>query len=100
MAGSGKQMTTATKRATKKAKVTIDQGLIDESRRRVERATVRLVERGGQGVLVPGGFILTATHCINWCGTGMMALGEVYPAEPVAPTALTCRTSMAELHAL
>ena len=51
-------------------------------------------------MLVPGGFILTATYCINWCGTGMMALGEVYPAEPAAPTALTCRTSMAELHAL
>ncbi|SPE45190.1 hypothetical protein SBA7_70017 [Candidatus Sulfotelmatobacter sp. SbA7] len=49
------------------------------NRERVERATVRLVERGGHGVLVPGGFILTATHCIDWSGTGGMVLGDVYP---------------------
>lgn len=42
---------------------------------------MRLVEQGGQGVLVPSAFILSATHCIDWCGTGMMALGEVYPVE-------------------
>jgi hypothetical protein len=51
------------------------------NRERVERATVRLVERGGQGVLVPGEFILTATHCIAWSGTGGMALGDEYPTD-------------------
>jgi hypothetical protein len=53
----------------------------EESRTRVERAPVRLVEKGGQGVLVPGEFIITATHCIDWSGTGGMVLGDVYPAE-------------------
>jgi hypothetical protein len=33
---------------------------------RVEAATVRLVNLQGQGVLVPGGFILTAAHCVKW----------------------------------
>src|SRR5579862_4192191 len=50
-----------------------------ENCRRVEAATVRLPEKGGCGVLVPGGFILTATHCIEWSGTGGMVLGDVYP---------------------
>jgi hypothetical protein len=52
-----------------------------ENRERVEAATVRLPEKGGCGVLVPGGFILTATHCIDWSGTGRMAMGEEYPTE-------------------
>ena len=55
--------------------------LSDENRRRVEQATVHLVERGGRGVLVPGAFIMSATHCVPWRGTGMMALGEEYPTE-------------------
>jgi len=38
-----------------------------EQRERVERATVWLPDRLGQGVLVPGGFILTAVHCLNSC---------------------------------
>jgi S1-C subfamily serine protease len=42
----------------------------------VEAATVRLVDVGGQGVLVPGGFILTAAHCVDWDGHGGMALGD------------------------
>ena len=41
---------------------------------RVSNATVRI--GGGQGVLVPGGFILTAAHCIKWNGEGAMALGD------------------------
>jgi hypothetical protein len=44
-------------------------------------ATVRLgtAERGQrQGVLVHGGFILTATHCIQWNGDGGMAMGDYY----------------------
>jgi hypothetical protein len=43
---------------------------------RVVNATVRLDSQGGQGVLVPGGFILTATHCIKWNGHGGMAMGD------------------------
>lgn len=53
----------------------------DKSRLRVERATVRLIEMGGCGVLVPGRFILTATHCIDWSGTGGMALGDAHPTK-------------------
>lgn len=44
----------------------------------IEAATVRIESQGGQGVLVPGGLILTATHCIDWSGTGRMVLGEHY----------------------
>jgi hypothetical protein len=43
---------------------------------RTENATVWFLQLGGQGVLVPGGFILTAAHCINYDGTGRMALGD------------------------
>jgi hypothetical protein len=42
----------------------------------VAAATVRFPDRGGQGVLVPGGLILTAAHVINWTHTGRMALGD------------------------
>jgi hypothetical protein len=50
---------------------------------RTEKATVRFMRRNrrrpvAQGVLVPGGFILTAAHCINWSRTGAMALGDHY----------------------
>ena len=45
---------------------------------RVARATVRLRETGGRGVLVPGGFVVTAAHCINWDGHGGMVLGDPY----------------------
>lgn len=50
--------------------------LSDEHRKRVEAATVAVTATGGQGVLVPGGFVLTAAHCIEWTGTGGMALGD------------------------
>lgn len=43
---------------------------------RVVNATVHLDAKGGQGVLVPGGFILTAAHCISWNGEGGMAMGD------------------------
>lgn len=49
---------------------------------RVASATVRLPNLGGQGVLVPGGLVLTATHCVRWSGTGRMTLG-VIPEERV-----------------
>lgn len=43
---------------------------------RVHAATVRLPERGGQGVLVAGGFVLTAAHCVEYYTTGGMTLGD------------------------
>jgi S1-C subfamily serine protease len=45
-------------------------------RARVTAATVTLPRLHGQGVLVPGGYIITATHCIKWSGEGGMALGD------------------------
>lgn len=48
-------------------------------REQVERATVRLPEKGGQGVLVRGGCVLTAAHCIEWNCDGGMALGDHMP---------------------
>jgi hypothetical protein len=45
---------------------------------RVARATVRLAGTGGRGVLVPGGFVATAAHCVNWGGHGSMVLGDPY----------------------
>ncbi|MGB7201461.1 MAG: hypothetical protein WBD16_04240 [Pyrinomonadaceae bacterium] len=52
--------------------------LEEEIRRRVEKATVKFTKLGGQGVLVLGGLILTAAHCIDYTVTGRMALGESY----------------------
>lgn len=48
----------------------------DAQKVRVEAATVKLLELGGQGVLVPGGYILTAAHCVNWSIKGGMVLGD------------------------
>jgi secreted trypsin-like serine protease len=48
---------------------------------RTEKATVRILrvntvlEPLARGVLVPGGYILTAAHCINWDGESAMAQG-------------------------
>src|SRR5262249_39415136 len=47
-------------------------------KRLVASAAVRLSKMGGQGVLVPGGYILTAAHCIEWDGRGAMALGDYF----------------------
>ncbi len=52
---------------------------IEEAKERVAKATVHLPGKGGQGVLVPGDFILTATHCMQWNGNGHMALGDSVP---------------------
>jgi hypothetical protein len=55
---------------------------IDAGKARVEKATVRILRPDpiAQGVLVPGRYILTAAHCINWEGgdSGSMALGDRY----------------------
>ncbi len=50
-----------------------------DSQTRAVNATVRIVtsDRGnGQGVLVPGGLILTAAHCVDWDHEGAMVLRE------------------------
>jgi hypothetical protein len=54
--------------------------------KRVVNATVHIAGLGGQGVLVPGGFILTATHCIQWTGEGGMALGTEYLERVTTPS--------------
>jgi hypothetical protein len=61
----------------------------------VADATVRLTDKGGLGVLVPGGLIATATHCIEWVGSGMMALGEVYPSTVLCADKTTFRLGAA-----
>jgi len=68
---------------------------------RIARATVHLPKRGGQGVLVPGGFVLTAAHCLSWDDPGGMVLdasryselvetrgGERFMLTPVAREAI------------
>lgn len=50
-------------------------------RRQVEAATVQLPDKGGQGVLVRAGFILTAMHCIDWNLTEGLVLGDHHPLQ-------------------
>lgn len=50
--------------------------LNDHLRNTVEKATVDFLEKGGRGVLVEGGFILTAAHCIKCTCEGDMVLGD------------------------
>lgn len=49
--------------------------------RAVEKATVKLPEKGGQGVLVTGGVIMTAAHCIDCTCDGSMVLGDYFIIE-------------------
>src|SRR5262249_7907109 len=55
--------------------------LLREAKRRAEQATVSLPKRGGRGVLVPGGYILPAAHCVDWNHEGGMALGDHFIEE-------------------
>jgi hypothetical protein len=59
--------------------------MTEAQRTRVVSATVHL-GKGGQGVLVTGGFILTAAHCITWNGEGGMALGDRFIEEVTTRT--------------
>ena len=54
----------------------------DQIRAQVATATVRLTAKGGQGVLIPGGFVVTAAHCVDWAADGGMVLGD-HHIEPV-----------------
>jgi S1-C subfamily serine protease len=74
----------------------------------VQLATVRLVGRVskgsrttegfiGQGVLVPGGYVLTAEHCINWSRQEQRTLQEHYlRIAPRAGKGLLCTIAMAD----
>lgn len=43
---------------------------IEDIRADVARATVKLLAKGGQGVFVKNGYVITAAHCLeyNWEG--------------------------------
>lgn len=56
----------------------INAEISESDKLRVQEATVSIEGTMGQGILVRGGFILTATHCVDWDGHGEMALGEPY----------------------
>lgn len=48
---------------------------------KVERATVKLVPIGGQGLLVNGNLIITAAHCVMYSLNGEMSMGGYYIQE-------------------
>jgi S1-C subfamily serine protease len=52
---------------------------------RVARAVVRLPRLIGQGVLVPGGFIVTAARCIGGTAEDSMMLGGCLPEPIITP---------------
>lgn len=63
---------------------------------RVMNATVQVGNSNGshgRGVLVAGGFIVTAAHCINWDSKGGMVLGDHYLEEIVTSGGETFRLS-------
>jgi len=56
--------------------------MLDETiQAHVAKATVKVTKGEGQGVLVGGNIVLTATHCIEWEEEGQMVLGEHYVEE-------------------
>jgi hypothetical protein len=68
--------------------------VLTEARRRALAATVTLAGRGGRGVLVPGGFILTAAHCVDFTTSGEMATGEEHLESVITTTGATFRLSV------
>jgi Trypsin len=61
---------------------------------RTRAATVSITGMGGRGVLVPGGFVLTAAHCVKWSTRGEMMLGEYYLETVKSKTGATFRLSV------
>jgi hypothetical protein len=49
--------------------------------KKIEKATVKLTKKGGQGILVNNHYILTAAHCIDYTLNGAMAMGEYFLEE-------------------
>jgi len=90
---------------TKKRQTASSAATLNVAKKRTLAATVSLADRAAQGVLVPGGFVSTAAHCVEWSTTGGMVLGDhclenvrtktgegfrlsVYAVEPVADIAI------------
>lgn len=61
---------------------------------KVEQAIVDLPAKGGRGVIVPGGYILTAAHCVSWDTEGGMTLGDFYFQEVKTSDGQTLSTSV------
>ena len=60
---------------------------------KIAMATVKLPKKRGRGVLVRGGLILTAAHCISYKLEGEMALGDVFIEELIPATGQNLRTT-------
>lgn len=60
----------------------------DSIRNRIKLATVTVIHGDeadfGKGFFVPGGFILTAAHCVPWSGEGQMPLGDFFHVAIIA----------------
>jgi len=55
--------------------------LKDHTMKNISKATVCIVKKGGQGVLVGGNLIVTAAHCITFDVEGGMVLGDYFIEE-------------------
>jgi hypothetical protein len=86
----------------------------EQMRAEIERAVVTLLAKGGRGILVNGGVVLTAAHCVEYKTEGEMILGdffledietsqgdsfkiEPYAVEPVSDLAALGATNIPEL---
>ena len=63
----------------------------------IERATVRFPRLNGQGVVIRGGFILTAAHVIGWTSNGDMTLSPEYFYETVEVAGVNIRATVRAL---
>ena len=48
---------------------------------RIENATISILKKGGQGILIRNQMILTACHCLDYSLSGDMVLGEYFIEE-------------------
>jgi hypothetical protein len=71
----------------------VEEAMTTKQKARVAAATVTLTKLGGRGVLIPGGLILTATHCIELDGQGRMALGDWFLESVLTKIGVTFRVS-------